>query len=56
MLLYIQSYTLPHHNMTYYKEEAMKAMTSTEEPAKVIFHIFFIDFCPHWDSNPITPE
>ena len=56
MLLYIQSYTLPHHNMTYYTDEAMETLmgTSAEESAKVIIFIYF--FCPHWDSNPITPE
>lgn len=52
MLLYIQSYTLPHHNMTYYTDEAMETLTADASEGtvntglKVIFVFFILFFAP----------
>lgn len=51
MLLYIQSYTLPHHHMTYYTDEAMETVLVDTE----VFYFYFIIY-PCRDSNPYTPE
>jgi hypothetical protein len=53
MLIHVQLYTTPKKEMLSYKEDAIEAMIVAADESQVIVILF--NFCPHRDSNPITP-